>query len=364
MRDAFTRLWRNALVRVVVALVLAAAAIWFLYVTRGVWFVAVVAFVFAYLLHPLVSWSSRRFHTRWIGFVVSVLLVFVVLGGFGLLFYRLFEQLSNLPSQLPDLIQHAKSVSQNVPGAILGAHLPASMKSTLVQAYDRLHGQLNSWASGFLDHFARYVTGGGLFKTLRSIVGDFVRLLALLALTAYLLADFSRVSRSFKLAVPRPYQPFLAGVIDKFEQAVGGYFRGQIVVATVVGAVIGIGLTILGVPLALSLAFLGGLFDLVPYLGPIISIAPALLLAAPMGLWTVVGVLVVYSIANQLESHVLEPLVLGRTSRLHPTTVVIVLLLGLHFGGVLGALLAVPLAGFVKLLLVEYYFNSRFYDEG
>lgn len=318
----------------------------------------------AYLLHPLVAWSGQRFHTRWIGLVVSVLVVVVVLSGFGLLFYRLFQQLSRLPTELPNLIQQARSVTESVPSFINSTGLPSSLKSALYGAYDNLHTQLNTWVSSFLDHFAKYVTGGGLFKTLRSIVGDFVRLLALLALTIYLLADFRRVSTSFRMAVPKPYQPFLGDIIDRFEQAVGGYFRGQLVVATAVGTVIGAGLAILGVPLALSLAFLGGVFDLVPYLGPIISITSALLLAAPMGWWTVIGVLIVYTIANQLESHVLEPLVLGRSSRLHPTTVIIALLLGLHFGGVVGALLAVPLAGFLKLLLIEYYFNSRLYDDG
>ena len=364
VRDAFTSLFKNALVRVAVAVVLGAAAFWFLYVTRGVWLLVVTAFVLAYLLHPLVAWSRKRFHTRWIGFVVSVLVVLVVIGGFGVLFYRLFEQLTGVPKQLPDLIQQAKSVTQHVPSAIGRTGLPTSYKSALYSAYNQLHAHLNSWVSDFLDHFAKYVTGGGLFQTVRSIIGDFVRLLALLALTVYLLADFLRVSRSFRLAFPKPYQPFVGDVVNRFEQAVGGYFRGQLVVATGVGTVIGVGLSVLGVPLALSLAFLGGVFDLVPYLGPIISITPALLLAAPMGWWTVVGVLVVYTIANQLESHVLEPLVLGRTSRLHPATVIIALLLGLHFGGVVGALLAVPLAGFAKLLLEDFYFKSRFYDEG
>ncbi len=364
VRDAITSLWRQPLARVLVALALLAAVVWFVAVTRGVWFIVVTAFVLAYLLHPLVRWSRRRFHVRWVGLVVSVLAVLAVLALFALLFFDLFEQLSRLPDQLPALIQQATTVTQHVPGLIQDAPLPQSVKLALSNAYGSAHAQVRQWASHFLDQFATYVTGGGLFHTLRLLVGDVVRLLGLLALTAYLLADFQRVTRSFRLAAPEPYQDTVADVIDKFEHAVGGYFRGQLIVAGIVGAVTGVGLALLGVPLALSLGFLGGLFDLVPYLGPIIAITPALLLAAPLGWWTVIGVLIVYTVANQLEGHVLEPLVLGRTVRLHPTTVVIALLLGLHFAGVLGALLAVPLMGFAKLLFDAYYRNSRFYREG
>ena len=364
MRDAFQSLWKNPLVRVLTALLVLAAVVAFLIETRGVWFIVVTAFVLAYLLHPLVSWSRRRFHVRWIGLLVSVLAVLVVLGGLALLFYDLFRQLSGVPDQLPGLIQQATTVTQHVPALIQNAPLPASIKSTLSNAYGSLHTQISQWASSFLDRFATYVTGGGLFHTVRTILGDFVKVLGLLALTAYLLADFQRISRSLQLAAPEPYQPLIVDVIDKFEHAVGGYFRGQLIVAGIVGAVTGAGLAILGVPLALSLGFLGGLFDLVPYLGPVIAITPALLLAAPLGWWTVIGVVIVYTVANQLEGHVLEPLVLGRTVRLHPTTVVVALLLGLHFAGVLGALLAVPLMGFAKLLFEAYYRNSRFYREG
>jgi predicted PurR-regulated permease PerM len=364
VRDAIESLWRHPLTRVVVALVLLAGAAWFVIATRGVWFIVVTAFVLAYLLHPLVRWSRRRFHVRWIGLVVSVLAVLGVLALFALLFFDLFEQLSGLPQELPRLVQQATSVTQHVPALIQDAPLPSSLKVPLGHAYGSLQTQVSQWARQLLDQFATYVTGGGLFHTLRALVGDVVRLLGLLALTAYLLADFQRVTRSLRLAAPEPYQATVGDVIDKFEHAVGGYFRGQLIVAGIVGAVTGLGLAVLGVPLALSLGFLGGLFDLVPYLGPVIAITPALLLAAPLGWWTVIGVLIVYTFANQLEGHVLEPLVLGRTVRLHPTTVVIALLLGLHFGGVLGALLAVPLMGFAKLLVDEYYRKSRFYREG
>ncbi len=364
MRDAFATLWRNPLVKVLAALVALAVLAWFLFVTRAVWFIVVTAFVLAYLLYPVVAWSRGRFRARWVGMVVSVLAVLVVAGAFGLLFYDLFRQLSRLPDELPGLIQRATTVTQSVPGVIQQAPLPPAVKSALSGAYGTVRAQLSHWASRFLEAFATFVTGGGLFHTVRTIVGDLVRLLGLLALSVYLLADFPRIVRSLRLVAPRPYQPLIADLIAKFEHAVGGYFRGQLIVAAIVGALTGVGLMVLHVPLALSLAFLGGLFDLVPYLGPIVAVTPALLLAAPGGWWTLLGVVAVYTVAIQLESHVLGPLVLSRTVKLHPTTVVVALLLGLRLGGALGALLAVPLMGFVKLLFTEYYLKSRFYREG
>ena len=84
-------------------------------------------------------------------------------------------------------------------------------------------------------------------------------------------------------------------------------------------------------------------------------------MAASLGWWQVLAVLALFAATNQLESHVLQPLVLGRTAHLHPVTIILALLLGVSLYGLLGAIVAVPVAAFLKLLYTDYYLTSRLF---
>lgn len=120
----------------------------------------------------------------------------------------------------------------------------------------------------------------------------------------------------------------------------------------------------MGVPLAASLGFLAGVFNLIPFVGVIVSGVPALLLAATGGWGKVLLALLVLWLANQLEGNLLGPFIVGRSTRLHPVTAIAAILVGATLFGLWGALLGVPTAAFLKVLLEEYYKKSRFYREG
>ena len=228
----------------------------------------------------------------------------------------------------------------------------------------RTVNQLGNATTAILNTLQGFIVGGGLFGTITTVVSGVIKVVALVALTVYLLLSFPKVQRFLVRLPPKPYHALSQDLMLKFEHAVGGYFRGQLIVASAVGIIVGVGFALLGVPLALSLGFLAGAFNLIPYLGVIVSTLPALLLALGGGWFKVVGVLVVVTIANQLESHILSPLILGRSTRLHPAVIIIAILLGASLAGIWGALIAVPLAAFAKLLYEDYYQTSRFYEEG
>ena len=156
-------------------------------------------------------------------------------------------------------------------------------------------------------------------------------------------------------------QPTVLELSKDISTAVGGYIRGQIIIALAIGVLTGLGLTIIGLPLGLAIGFIAGLFNIVPYLGAIIAITPALLLAIPSGWLEVVLVGVVFTIVSQLESHVLAPQILSKSTDLNPISIILAILSGLALGGVLGALLAVPLTALVKLLIRKYWLGSRFH---
>jgi len=116
--------------------------------------------------------------------------------------------------------------------------------------------------------------------------------------------------------------------------------------------------------MAAALGFIAGLFNLVPYLGVVVSLVPTVLLAFTVSGWTVVGALVVFLVANQLEANLFSPYILGRATELHPITVVLSILTGATLFGLWGAMLAVPTVAFTKVLYTDYYLPSRCHEQG
>ena len=364
VQQAFAAVWRNAYVRALVTIFLFVVAFLFLWRTRQVWFLAVAAFLIAYLVYPLLIWSQRRFHARWLGLVIFFLALGVLVGLIVSLVIGLVQQVIQFSQTVPELVQRVTSDATDLPRVIRSLPLPPALQAQAQSGYRAAVDQLGSLTSNLLEGLGAFVTGGGLVTSITAVTSSIIDLIALLALTVYILLTLPQVTHFLVRMAPKPYQGTTRDVLAKFEHAVGGYFRGQLVIASFVGVVVGAGFYLLGIPLALSLGFLAGVFNLVPYLGVIVSTLPALLLALSGGWWQVVGVLAVVTVANQLETHILSPLVLGRSTKLHPAVVIIAIFIGASLSGIWGALIAVPLAAFAKLLYEDYYQTSRFYENG
>ncbi|MFU8887462.1 MAG: AI-2E family transporter [Trueperaceae bacterium] len=206
--------------------------------------------------------------------------------------------------------------------------------------------------------------GSGVYEVVSGTVAGVAFFLVVLVLTVYVLHDYHRFASSLLDAWPRPYQDTVRSVARSFDRAVGGYVRGQIVIAVAVGTMVYAGLAIVGLPFAGVIGLLAGLLNVVPYLGTIVPVVPALVVALGGGWWQVFFVLVVFVVTNQIDNHVLTPLVLSRSTRLHPVTVIVAIIGGFAFGGLVAAIFAVPVVAFAKTVYTEHYLGSRFYREG
>lgn len=362
--SAFAALWRYPVVRVAIALLVLAGAFVFIRATLGTWISFLLALLVAYLVQPLMVWSERRLRARWLGLVVFLLGFFTLLGLFSVLLAGLVRQMTVFVTELPTLLEGLAALLTRLPGWLNTLPLPAALGTALLNAYQSLGGTLEALSNRVLAGLETLLTSGQVVGGVTVVVGDVFQFFGFLAMTAYLLNDLPRVQRTLANLFPVPYQPLARDLTRKLELSVGDYFRGQLVIALIVGGLVGVGLAILQLPLAASIAFLAGLFNLVPYLGVVVAITPALLVAAPLGWLQMLGVVVVFVVTNQLETHLLSPLILGRSTRLHPVTIIIAILVGARLAGLLGAIFAVPVAGFLKLVYEEYYFSSRFYREG
>ncbi len=158
-------------------------------------------------------------------------------------------------------------------------------------------------------------------------------------------------------------RPRYFDLTKKADQAVGGYLRGQLLITVLLGFMIWVGLSLVGVPLALAISFLAAIFNLVPYLGPIVGVIPAVLFGFTVSPFTAILAILIFFAANQIEGYVLAPMILSRSVKLHPLTVLLSILVGIGLLGLLGAILAVPVVAFAKLVMNEYLLSSPLYDE-
>ncbi len=361
--NAFTVVWRNAYVRVVIYILVAVAAYLMLSELSSVLLLAGLAYLFAYLFHPLVVWLQKRRLPRGLGLAVAFLTVLIFLTVSGVLIGNIVSELVQFTQKLPQLVQSAQTqinVWLDQLEQVRGQN--ESLRGVIDQATKAVQEALSRIVSSLLGFIQNL--GGGLVTRTLGVLGGVVQFFLVLVIGVYMLGSFKEIGETALELFPKGWQSAVLDFSKDVSTAVGGYVRGQLLIAAAVGVMVGIGLAILGIPLALALGFLSAVFNVVPYLGVIISIAPALLLASQFGLVKVLLVIVVFIIANQVEAQVLSPNILARTTDLHPITVILTILVGASLLGIFGGLLAVPLVALAKLLIRKHWIGSRLHNDG
>lgn len=190
------------------------------------------------------------------------------------------------------------------------------------------------------------------FSITLSIFDNILTIIFLLVLTFYLILERENLeSRSAALFVGREER--MKRLIVKIEEKLGGWFRGQLFLSLIIGVLTYIGLVILGIPYALPLAVVAGVLEVVPVIGPIISAIPAILIALTISPILSLGVVAMYVIIQQLENHLIVPQVMKRAVGLNPLVVILAIAIGSRLLGFAGALLAVPIAVVLQIIVTE-----------
>lgn len=359
MTNAFLEVWRNPWVRVAVFALSIYLFFQFLQTITSVILVFLFAYLIAYLFNPMLDWLQKRRVRRGVGILLVILLLvaFVVLGIFILI--AVVNQLTSFAQQLPQLIESGGTFFRG----LLKRFNDFEQVPWIAQYSDQLSEMWQRNVSTLSQNALKFFQG--LLQQSGTFLGNFANSVLqgvfILILSIYLMSDYHRVNQTLLKIFPERWQPKVLELSAQVNTAIGGYLRGQITIATIVGSIVGIGLAIIGVPSALALGFIAGLFNIIPYLGVIIAIVPTILLALSVNWVTAVLSVVVFIVANQLEGNVFSPMILGRTTNLHPATVLLSILVGVTVLGIWGALLAVPLVALGKLLMQNYYYTSRFY---
>jgi predicted PurR-regulated permease PerM len=318
--------------RSIAMIVVIVAGLWLLVELRAIVLLLVVALVLAGTFNPLVEWIERRGLPR--GYALALLLLALLLVTAALVFLTvpsLVEQLAqivrNAPRQRDALIAVLQQRDVTAPLA------RAVQNAGLEQAFSRLEGDL-------LGYSPRAVAGLGWAATT-------------LVLAFYMLADGKRTQGALYAVVPRDYHMRLARILQNLEAIVGGYMRGQLITSAAIGLFTFVLLVSCGVPNALSLALFAAVVDIVPFIGGLLATVPAVLSALSRGVPVGLVVLIALFVYQEVENRILVPRVYGRVLRLTPTTVVVALLSGGILLGVIGAMLALPIAAGLQMMVSE-----------
>ncbi len=163
------------------------------------------------------------------------------------------------------------------------------------------------------------------------------------------------VERLVKQTIPLNLQTKVLRVIGKIEFKLSRWFLGQLALGFIIGLMSYIGLSILGVPYALVLAIIAGLFELIPYIGPWLSAIPAILIALTISPTLAGAVLILYFIIQELENYLIVPKVMEKSVDIHPVITIMAMMIGGQLAGLVGVILAVPVAAMVLVVAEEAY---------
>lgn len=234
----------------------------------------------------------------------------------------------------PQLVQQISDWLAMLPG--LGGVAP-NLHQSIVTSLEQQLG-------GVADSVVRILSGtGGILLDL-VIVG---------VLTYLFVTDHGMVNRLVVNWIPASHQPRLTAVIERLRQRLTRWIWAQALIALYFAVVYSVGLSMLGVPFALTIGIVGGLLEIVPYLGGALAVVLAVMSALPVDPWLALWVIIFHVIVVELESHVLAPALYGRVIGVHPALMLIALLAGAKTGGVLGVFFAIPVTVVVLAFVQE-----------
>jgi predicted PurR-regulated permease PerM len=332
----------RTVVRVLLVAIAVVAAFYFLWLIRSVLGMLFIAIFLAIALAPSVEFFVRRKVKRSMAILLTYLCVLVAVFGIGLLV-------------VPPIVNGVNDFVDRVP-----TYVDDLRNSHTFRRYDnkyKITPKLEEQAKTLPSHISDAVSG--LQSVTVGVFGVVVQLVTILVMAFFLLLDGQRIlAFAFKELGPER-GPRVQRVAGDVYRAVAGYVAGNLLISLIAGTLSYIVMRILGIPFAIPLAVLVALFDLIPLVGSTIAGAIVAIVAAIVGFPGVfIAWLIFLVVYQQFENNVIQPVVYKRTVRIHPLIVIVAVLIGGSLLGILGALLAIPIAASIQIAVREVW-NMR-----
>lgn len=323
----------------------------FLYLVRTTVFLLLVAFLIAYLLDPIVdrleAWGVSRSLSA---FLVAVVFVGGLVAVFWVVVPEIRYQVQVFSQRVPQWAERLYGWAQPVL-----QKLPISLDAQSVEAFAQ---RVLKWVQANLPRLREPVQRllQGMFTGLAGFIVGVYQFIMVPVMAFYILRDYDKIGPRFYGLLPPAWRPVAREWLREIDQAVGGFLRGQFLIALFLAVYYAVGLWLLRVPLGFLLGVLSGLANIVPYMSLVVGMIPAALLAFldQPGLWRVVWVLALFESGQLIEGLVLGPRIVGRQTGLHPVAVILAILVGGTLMGLWGVFLAVPAATLLKAVFQRW----------
>ena len=322
---------------------------WALYRFYQVVFIAFIAIVIGTVIRPLVNWLYQQGVPRIAGVILVYLLVLMLLAGFlWLLLPLIFEQSSTLAKEAPGYYQNLRAGMMNNSNQLivgLGNLLPAALPGLNPPITPQTGEEVVASAEQVLGYII--LTSQVLFTAI-----------IILVLTLYWSLDGPRIIKSLLLLIPQNQRESLGELVSAMESKLGFYIAGQAILCLVIGIMALIAYLLIGLPNALVLALVAGVFEAVPVIGPLLGAVPAALVALSIGPDKLIWVVVATAVIQQLENSLLVPRIMKKAVGVNPFVTLLALFAFGSIFGLAGALMAIPIAAMIQLALNHFVFQQ------
>jgi len=307
-----------------------------------------IGLITAWLLDPVVSWLKKKGVNRVLGTIVVYL---VLLGGIffiiNMMIPILSDQINEFVSSIPSILNDVKDFVSDMFDRLSHA-LDFDLKSTENQIFKSLEEFGVNLATKLPDM---------VMNVLRSTISGGASVVIGLMLGFYMLFDFNNIQKHLLNLVPLKYRDDVHSLGNKLNESLRDFVQGTLLIMLIVFVAQSLGLTIAGLKAPLLFGLFCAITNVIPYIGPYIGGIPAVIVGFSQSPLIGIFCLVTIVIVQLVESNFLQPIVMGKTMKLHPVTIMVSLLIFEHFFGIIGMILATPIVACLKVLIT--FINSK-----
>lgn len=324
----------RSILKVVAVLVLVYAT----FLVRDVVLVVLTAIVIASAVEPGIRFFSKfRLHRT-----LSALFIYVLVGLFfvAALYFLMVPLLTESSAFLSSVPEYASSIATATSSNVFINSITSSF--SIPELVNQINTALVRLSSGFLG-------------TIEVVFGGMLSFVLIVVISFYLAVQEDGVSKLLRLVTPSRDEKYVVSIWERTRDKIGLWMQGQLLLAVIVAVLAFLGLTIIGVPNALLLAFIAGVLEIIPIFGPIISAVPAIIIAFGSGGFTLSAIVAgLFVIIQQFEAHLIYPLVVRKVVGVPPIVSILALLIGAKLAGFLGIILSIPIATAIMVLVEDF----------
>jgi len=314
--------------------VLIVLALYFLYLVKDVIALIFISALIVSAIDPAVDWMQKKRIPRPFGVtIIYVVLLAIISLSISFLIPPLAGQFRDFSQKIPQLSRELTVLIGNTDNYFTGGLTTASQP-----AIPQLSNNLS-------------LLSGRVFSGTIGFFSGFISILAVLAMAFYMAVKEDGIKKFIVSLTPEKHKHYSADLTERIEFKMGKWLQGQLILMIVIFALDFVGLSLLKIPYALALAIFAGLMEVIPYVGPIISAIPGVILGFTLSPFTGLLTVLLYWLAQQFENYIVVPQIMKKAVGLNPVTVIVALLIGVKLGGIPGAILAIPVAAAIGVVI-------------